>query len=86
MSFIDYISVAVIKTSPKLAELMIFVMVNMCTHLRLNKQDILEMIHIVIFNSNSDTRLELHDFIRKSADKDEYVNLVSLVHIPLCMF
>ncbi|KAL4237763.1 oxidoreductase [Mactra antiquata] len=72
---------SVIATNPKLAELMIFVMVNMCTHLRLNKQDILEMIHIVIFNSMSDNRLELNDFIRKSADKDDLFPPFDLIKV-----
>ncbi|XP_045172589.2 NADP-dependent oxidoreductase domain-containing protein 1-like [Mercenaria mercenaria] len=62
---------SVITTNPKLAELMIFVLVNMCTHLKLNKYDVIEMLHIVMFNNTPECRLELNDFIRKSADKDE---------------
>ena len=67
---IIYIS-AVIKTNPKLAELMIFVLVNMCTHLKMSKYDVLEILHITMFNNIPDCRLELHDFVRKSADKEE---------------
>ena len=63
----------VVTTNPKLAELMIFVLVNMCTHLRMNKYDVLDTVHMVVFNSATEGRLEVNDFVRKNADKDEYV-------------
>lgn len=62
---------AVIKTNPKLAELMIFTLVNMCSNMKLMKYDVLELLHMTIFNNIPNCRLEVHDFIRKTADKEE---------------
>lgn len=61
----------VITTNPKLAELMIFVFVNMCTHLRLTKFEALDLLHALIFGGTEEGRLEVNDFVRKSADKDQ---------------
>ena len=55
----------------KLAELIIFMFVNMCTHLQLSKYEVLDMLHAVVFNGTEEGRLQLNDFIRKAADKDE---------------
>ena len=62
---------AVLKTNEKMAELMIFMFVNMCSQLQLNKYEVLDMLHVVVFNDTEEGRLQLHDFIRKAADKDE---------------
>ena len=62
---------AIVKTNEKLAELMIFMFVNMCSHLQLNKYEVLDMLHVIVFNDTEEGRLQLHDFIRKAADKDE---------------
>lgn len=61
----------VVKTNEKLAELMIFMFVNMCSHLQLNKYEVLDMLHTIVFNDTDEGRLQLHDFIKKAADKDE---------------
>jgi len=58
-------------TNPKTAEIMIFIFVNMCTHLKASKYDALEILHIVMFNNIPECQLEVHDFIRRAADKDE---------------
>ncbi|XP_052273252.1 NADP-dependent oxidoreductase domain-containing protein 1-like isoform X2 [Dreissena polymorpha] len=71
----------VISTSQKTAELMIFVFVNMCTHLRLSKYEVLEMLHIILFNNIPECQLQLHDFIRKSADKDEMFPPFDLIKV-----
>ena len=66
-----YLFAGVVKASEKLAELMIFMFVNMCTHLQLSKYEVLDMLHAVVFNDTEEGRLQLNDFVRKTADKDE---------------
>ncbi|XP_052769563.1 NADP-dependent oxidoreductase domain-containing protein 1-like [Mya arenaria] len=71
----------VMTTSHKTAELMIFVFVNMCTHLNCTKYDALELLHIVLFNNIPECQLEVNDFIRKSADKDEIFPPFDLIKV-----
>ena len=50
---------------------MIFMFVNMCTHIQLSKHETLDMLHAIVFNDTEEGKLQLNDFIRKTADKDE---------------
>lgn len=71
----------VVTTNIKLAELIIFMFVNMCTHLQLSKYEVLDMLHAVVFNGTEEGRLQLNDFIRKAADKDEFFPPFDLVKV-----
>jgi len=55
-----------VLTSDKLTELMIFAFINMCTNLRLNKQDCLEILHIVVFDEITEDKLKVEDFLKNS--------------------
>ncbi|KAJ8309313.1 hypothetical protein KUTeg_014187 [Tegillarca granosa] len=61
-------SECVVKINEKFAELMIFAFMNQCAHLRLNKTETLDMLHMVVFDQVEEDRLKEEDFIKKTED------------------
>lgn len=62
-------SECVVVTEEKLAEIMIFAFLNLATSLRLNKEDALTILHVVMFEDTPEDRLHEEDFIRKSKEQ-----------------
>ncbi|XP_060068461.1 NADP-dependent oxidoreductase domain-containing protein 1-like [Ylistrum balloti] len=59
----------VVMCEEKLAEIIIFAFINMVTTLRVNKEDALSILHIVMFEDIPEDHLREEDFIRSSLDQ-----------------
>ena len=71
-----HISEGLIQTNDKFLELVIFAVLNMCTHLRLTKEEGLGVLHTVMFRDTVEDRLRETDLVKKMAVEQEYVKYV----------
>ncbi|KAL3874044.1 hypothetical protein ACJMK2_037108 [Sinanodonta woodiana] len=57
----------VVSVPEKLAELIIFMLTNMCTHLNMSRQETLDMIHKVIFPTAKTDLLQQQEFVKMTS-------------------
>ncbi len=62
-------------TDDKFAEAMVYAFTNMCTHLKLNRKETIDVINAVLLGHSSknpvDTKIRMEDITRINADKNE---------------